>query len=312
MTILDEILIASKEVDEKFLSFSLDALKDYESIISVPIKHPRAQFVKTYVYKTGTTSNFIESGDLILIDKNISLNPTKDNQIICLEAIENNLKEISHLNSIIKALPACERIVGIGGGLVLNSVGYIAESLQKDLVYFPTSITAAADSVVGGKVRVNKIEDGKFYKHFHKTFYEPNVVCLDWSYFETLDDIQLTVGLAEIIKHGLYQSEGLTHYLLSEEFNPIKNKPSLLKAILWTVELKKKALDIDPEESADGSYFILRAGHDISDKIEEESGLTIPHTEAVLTGMYRDLKESDKFQILNKLYSKFGLNGFMY
>ena len=312
MSILNEIIKASEIIDREFHNISQEELDEFELKIPVPKDHTRAKTLQEYSYKTEKVANVVRDDDLVLVDEHIQIDLDRNCACISLRAIENQLKDISYLEEFVKSLPDSNRIVGVGGGLVLNAVGYIAESLEKDLVYFPTSITAAADSTVGGKVRANRIDKDNFHKHFHKTFYEPNFVCVDWDFFTTLNDKQITVGLAEIIKHGLYQSDELSKYLLSSEFNPIEDTYSLKKAILWTVNLKKVALDIDPEESPSGSYYILRGGHDISDQIEEQSGLTIPHTEAVLTGMYRDLRDTDKIKILEEIYAKFNLEEFKY
>ncbi|MBI4836312.1 MAG: hypothetical protein HY817_03550 [Candidatus Abawacabacteria bacterium] len=161
-----------------------------------------------------------------------------------------------------------------------------------------------SDSSLGGKVRANRVEVSKFEKHAYKSFYEPNEVIVDMRFLETLRHDQSSWGLAEIVKHAIYQSTSLLNYLLSDSFNP-KIPQSLLKAILWCADLKRVCLEVDPEESREGSYKILRAGHDVSDKIEEKSHFTVSHGEAVWKGMEIDLKtDPTQYMYFQKLQEK--------
>lgn len=176
------------------------------------------------------------------------------------------------------------------------------------MVYVPTSIIAMSDASMGGKIRLNTIEDGRFNKHAYKSFYEPSAVILDPQFLEYLNNEQIMVGLAEIIKHALYQSPRLTNYLLSDEFEPFHDRESLLRAILWTADLKRICLENDPEESKEGSYKILRAAHDISDKMEEQSQFTLSHGKAVEKAMVEDLRfEAEKSNLLARIYQKLGI-----
>jgi 3-dehydroquinate synthetase len=116
------------------------------------------------------------------------------------------------------------------------------------------------------------------------------------------------MGLAEIIKHAVYQSSSLADYLLSDSFEPFNDKQSLLRSILWTADLKRICLENDPEESKDGSYLILRAAHDISDRLEEESGFTLDHGEAVERAMLEDLKDDpERLSLLKSIYGKLNI-----
>jgi 3-dehydroquinate synthase len=165
-----------------------------------------------------------------------------------------------------------------------------------------------SDACIGGKVRLNDIQNGEYIKHAHKTFYEPSEIILDPRFLESLDDEQIRTGLGEIIKHALYQSPSLAEYLVTDSFNPFSDKQSLLRAILWTADLKRVCLEIDPEESKEGSYKILRAAHDLSDKLEEKSGFTLAHGKAVEKAMVEDLYSTkEKLSLLLGIYNKLGI-----
>lgn len=159
----------------------------------------------------------------------------------------------------------------------------------------------------GGKVRLNMIDKGRFFKHYYKSFYEPNQIILDSRFLDTLSEKQISTGLGEVIKHAIYQSQTLLDFLLSQDFDPYTNKKSLLKAILWTATLKAVCLKIDVEKNVNGSRKILRGGHELSDRIEEDTHFEIPHGLAVAMGIYRELElvKSNLLSLFVKFCDKF-------
>lgn len=311
MSIYEEIIAASLDVDKKWSG--KDTLDPADIRYPVPPGHFRYNTIHAYTLTTEPLSRFqFEAGDLILVDRAVKncLDAVDGHMTIeALDATESGLKEIHYLSRLLEKWKdgAFKRVIGIGGGIMLNISAYTAEQLRADLVLMPTTVIAMADASIGGKVRVNKIDGGAFTKHFYKTFYEPSRIIIDPAFLGSLSDDQIRMGLAETIKHALYQSEGLASYLLSDTFLPFVDRASLLKAILWTADLKRICLEKDPEESPEGSYKILRAAHGLSDKLEEESGLTISHGEAVLRAMRKDLQHSEKYSLLEKLYKKCGI-----
>ncbi|MEN9852273.1 MAG: hypothetical protein RI996_216, partial [Candidatus Parcubacteria bacterium] len=246
--------------------------------------------------------------DLIIVDNNLDIKRFKNlkGNLITIDAKECGIKTLLEINKLLENLKTSKRVVAVGGGLIINISAYIAEKFKSDFISFPTTPLAMSDASIGGKVRVNDItSDGAHIKHAHKSFYEPNDIFIDKSFLETLSNEQIKISLAEIIKHGVYQSNDLLDFLLSEEFNPYLNKESLLKAILWTADLKRICLEIDPHDntSINGSNLILRAAHDISDKIEEEKQFKIDHGEAVLRAMLID-PNNKQMDLMIKLYKK--------
>jgi len=307
----EEIITASSDVDKKWAKGEISSQVDIRYPVSPG--HPRYSTIQSYALAVESLLHFrFEKGDLVLVDRAVAAHVhIKDEQTIVevLDATESGLKEVHYFSKLLEKWSgdAFKRIVGIGGGIMLNISAYTAECLKTDLVLVPTTVIAMADASIGGKVRINKIEGGVFIKHFYKAFYEPSRIIIDPAFLGSLSDDQIRIGLAETIKHALYQSKDLAQYLLSDAFRPLTDRASLLRAIIWTADLKRICLERDPEESPEGSYKILRAAHDLSDKLEEESGLTISHGEAVLRAMRKDLQHSEKYSLLEKLYEKCGI-----
>ncbi|HYF97658.1 MAG TPA: hypothetical protein VD770_01605, partial [Coxiellaceae bacterium] len=142
-----------------------------------------------------------------------------------------------------------------------------------------------------------------------KDFYEPNQIIIDATFLESLSPEQIKIGLGEIIKHGVFQSESLLKFIGSATFDPVNSRRSLLKAILWTAALKRICLEIDPEETPEGSEIILRGAHKHSDMLEESSKFSLPHGLAVAIALYSEVKDKypNQFSAVDAIYDKFEL-----
>ncbi|HPS21244.1 MAG TPA: hypothetical protein PLO44_00320 [Candidatus Paceibacterota bacterium] len=311
----EDLLFKIKEKSSEIDWADTDIKKPLSINFPVPVLHARYPKIQQYLLSVAQLSNyhFLEN-DLIICDIEIKKHLTKNiadlPNIIFLEAAENKTKILSEANILVKQVTGknYKRILAIGGGIIANIASYIAEKLEVDIVHVPTTVLSMSDASIGGKVRVNDIQGNTFIKHAYKTFYEPSEIVLDPLFLTYLSDEQIRIGLAEIIKHALYQSPLLAEYLLSDAFQPFTDRLSLLRAILWVADLKRICLEIDPEETKNGSYKILRAAHDISDKLEERSGFTLPHGKAVEKAMVEDLySNKGKSEQLARIYQKLGI-----
>ncbi len=292
------ILEQSGTVDRRFERISDDELYSFKLKFEVPKFHPRYEEIKAYVLQVTSlgSGNFI-GNQLIVVDRGIertfvgSIIPRENS--LFENANEETFKEWNWVNAYLAENHVKERygareVMAVGGGLTLNVAAYIAELLGTSLTLVPTTVIGMADGS-GGKVRLNLIDYGRRIKHYYKSYFEPNGILIDPRFLDTLSERQVSIGLGEIVKHGLYQSGKLMDYLVSSDFDPNRNRKSLLKAILWAAALKEVCLRIDVEENANGSRTILRGGHEFSDRIEEDSRFSIPHGFAVAMGIYKEL-----------------------
>lgn len=303
MKLYDEILEKSTDVDNIFLEGTTDKV-----IFTVPSFHPRAD-VKEYplqvmdLEEVKTKATFIVDSYVVKIPfvkkyfESNNINP------IVLDAIEDKVKTKEFMDQIqIQA----KKIVVIGGGLIMNVGAYLAERAQADLILIPTTVLAMADSS-GGKVRVNHKRDGRAYKHFYKSFYEPNAMYIDPRFLSVLPKKQIQIGLVEVIKHAIFQSPALYDYLFETGKELFEDKEKLLKAVMWSAYLKKICMLVDVEENENGSRRILRGGHDFSDRIEEDEMFLIPHGIAVAIGIIQQLEMEEDNILLNKATKLFDL-----
>lgn len=322
MQLYQEILDKSKTVDDTFSKIRPDDIDKIKITFHVPKFHPRSNGISSYNYSnlrldelTSQAVYRLTKNHVFIIDENVSKQffikeIIKKLQIkpIILKSIEGKVKTKEYLDTIIKkhGLDSETKftLVVIGGGLLVNIGAYIAERCESNLILFPTTVLSMADSA-GGKVRVNFVSDNRAYKHFYKSFYEPNAMFFDERFLEFLGEKQKRIGLVEIIKHSLFQSPKLYDYLFQNGEKLFAESSALKKAILWSVNLKKVCLDVDVEENENGSRRILRGGHDFSDRIEEDLKLEIPHGIAVAIGIIKQLEMEHEKEFLDKVKKLF-------
>ncbi|MBB6328892.1 3-dehydroquinate synthase [Algoriphagus iocasae] len=177
-------------------------------------------------------------------------------------------------------------IVAIGGGAVLDMVGFAAAVSHRGirLVRIPTTVLSQNDSAVGVKNGINFF--GK--KNYLGTFAPPFAVLNDFNFLKTLDDRDWRSGISEAIKVALIKDLDFFEWieknataLASREMEPMQE---------LIVKCAQMHLDHiagkDPFEM--GSSRPLDFGHWAAHKMEHLSKYEIRHGEAVAMGIALD------------------------
>ncbi len=197
-------------------------------------------------------------------------------------------KNLDTLNTIFTALLEQRfnrdcTLVALGGGVVGDITGFAAASYQRGVAFLqiPTTLLAQVDSSVGGKTGVNH----PLGKNMIGAFHQPGCVVIDTDTLDTLDDRQLSAGLAEVIKYGLIRDAGFFDWL---EANMAalraRDKQALAYAIEHSCSIKAEIVAADERES--GQRALLNLGHTFGHAIETGTGYgNWLHGEAVATGM---------------------------
>jgi len=122
-------------------------------------------------------------------------------------------------------------LVALGGGVVGDMVGFAAASYQRgvDFIQIPTTLLAQVDSSVGGKTGVNH----PLGKNMIGAFHQPQLVLADTDTLNTLDDRQLSAGLAEVIKYGLIEDRAFFDWL---EINMPRLLERDTEALVYAIE----------------------------------------------------------------------------
>mmetsp|Transcript_3229 Transcript_3229/g.9852 ORF Transcript_3229/g.9852 Transcript_3229/m.9852 type:complete len:433 (-) Transcript_3229:233-1531(-) len=114
-----------------------------------------------------------------------------------------------------------EPIVAVGGGVVLDIVGFTASLYRRGVPYIrvPTTLLAIVDASVGVKTGVDYVskKHGPL-KNRMGAFYAPCAAFLDKSFIATQDERNIVNGLCEIMKLALVRSREL--FQLLEDHGP--------------------------------------------------------------------------------------------
>ncbi|MEQ1484075.1 3-dehydroquinate synthase [Methyloglobulus sp.] len=196
-------------------------------------------------------------------------------------------KSLNVLNQIFDTLLANKfgrsaTLVALGGGVIGDMGGFAAACYQRGIpfIQIPTTLLAQVDSSVGGKTGVNH----PLGKNMIGAFYQPQCVIADTNVFDTLDDRQLSAGLAEVIKYGLIRDTEFFGWLED-------NMDALLardkKALSYAIERSciNKAEVVAEDETESGVRATLNLGHTFGHAIETGMGYgEYLHGEAVAIG----------------------------
>ena len=173
-------------------------------------------------------------------------------------------------------------LIALGGGVIGDMGGFAAACYQRGIRFLqiPTTLLAQVDSSVGGKTGVNH----PLGKNMIGAFYQPHCVLADSDVLDTLDDRQLSAGLAEVIKYGLIRD--LEFFIWLEQNIAAllaRDKPALDYAILRSCQ--NKAEIVAEDETETGVRATLNLGHTFGHAIETGCGYgTYLHGEAVAIG----------------------------
>lgn len=117
--------------------------------------------------------------------------------------LESLLREVEEFGLLRRSEP----ILAIGGGVLLDIVGFAASIYRRGVPYIrvPTTLLALIDASVGAKTAIN---------HFDRrnrlgSYYPPEVAYLDRKFIESQSQREISNGLAEIFKLALIKDEEL-------------------------------------------------------------------------------------------------------
>lgn len=177
-------------------------------------------------------------------------------------------------------------LINLGGGMVTDLGGFVASTFKRGLSFInvPTTLLAMVDASVGGKTGFNfgglKNEIG--------VFNNANCVILDTNFLKTMDTENLCSGYAEMLKHGLIDTEAMWAQLVSFDIERPDWK-KLQTMVTASVAVKERIVLSDPTEK--GLRKALNFGHTFGHAFEALSLTRKPvlHGYAVAYGMVCEL-----------------------
>ena len=135
----------------------------------------------------------------------------------CLVECTEERKDMDSLIQVLKhmedfgLLRRSEPVIAVGGGVLLDIVGFASSVYRRGVPYIrvPTTLLALVDATVGAKTGIN---------HFSRrnrmgSYYPPIVSYLDKTFVRTQSQREISNGLAEIFKLALIKDAELFHLL---------------------------------------------------------------------------------------------------
>lgn len=193
-------------------------------------------------------------------------------------------------------------MIAFGGGVIGDLTGFVASTFHRGtkLIQFPTTIIGQVDSSIGGKVVVNFNEIKNVIGHF----YQPDMVLIDPVLLNTLDEIQIINGLAEIVKYGIIFDKEILKVLDSnivgladKRLFELIRSSSFIDLVYECCKIKSKVIEKDEFDT--GYRNLLNFGHTVGHAIEKVSKLeNINHGMAVAMGMVVAIDISESLGIL--------------
>ena len=171
-------------------------------------------------------------------------------------------------------------LVGVGGGVITDLVGYTAAVYMRGIRFgfVPTTLLAMVDASIGGK---NGVDVG-VYKNLAGTIRQPSFLLYDVSMLSTLPQAEWQNGFAEIIKHAAILDAALFATLEKRTLQYFqKNTKALHALITRNARLKIKVVQQDEHEQRHRK--LLNFGHTLGHALENQYELS--HGQAIALGM---------------------------
>lgn len=199
-------------------------------------------------------------------------------------------------------------IIALGGGVVGDMAGFAAATYMRGVRFIqcPTTVLAMVDASVGGKTGVD-LPQGK---NLIGSFKQPYAIIADLATLGTLPAVELSAGMAEVVKSGLIASPSLLEELSgmfqnrrtneTKQSDIVDGRPrsvtknwpkngsyltmvDLQLLIVESILIKRDIVEVDPFES--GYRKVLNLGHTFAHAIEQVSNYQVRHGQAVAIGL---------------------------
>jgi len=202
------------------------------------------------------------------------------------EMISSLLKKFSEL-----AIDRHSFVIAIGGGAVLDAVGYAAAIFHRGVrhIRFPTTVLSQDDSGVGVKNAVNSLG----LKNLVGTFAPPWAIINDSAFIDCLPAREKRAGMAEAVKVALIRDGNFFRWIESNTAALARfSRPHLEHLIKDCAELHMRQIRLGGDPFESGSARPLDFGHWSAHKLEHLTRNEVNHGEAVAIGIALDTRYS--------------------
>ena len=182
-------------------------------------------------------------------------------------------------------------VIAIGGGAVLDAVGYAAAIFHRGVrhIRFPTTVLSQDDSGVGVKNAVNSLG----LKNLIGTFAPPWAIINDSVFIDCLPPREKRAGMAEAVKVALIRDGNFFRWIESNTAALAQfSRPHLDHLIKDCAELHMRQIRLGGDPFEAGSARPLDFGHWSAHKLEHLTQNEVNHGEAVAIGIALDTRYS--------------------
>lgn len=217
-------------------------------------------------------------------------------------------EENKNLNTVIDIYSAMQKcgikrkdlLVALGGGVTGDISGFAAATYLRGIKYvqIPTTLLAQVDSSIGGKTGV----DLPFGKNLVGAFHQPEKVIIDTDTLKSLPEIQISCGMAEVIKSAFIRDDAFIEFI--ENSADFRNDAE--EFVIRSINIKKEVVEADEFEKYE--RMMLNFGHTFGHAIEKLMNFKgITHGQAVAIGMCMIVRDQSVKKRLVSILEKYGL-----
>lgn len=205
------------------------------------------------------------------------------------ESAKNDLSRVAAIMRRLLQWRLCRHsfVIVIGGGAVLDTVGFAASLVHRGLrlIRFPTTVLAQGDSGVGVKTAVN-FGAGK---NLVGTFAPPFAVINDEAFLDTLSDADWRGGVAEAFKVSIIKDAAFFRWLCANAARLRRRDPAAMRRLIRrSAELHLDHIRTSGDPFEFGRARPLDFGHWSAHKLESMSRYRVGHGQAVAIGLALD------------------------
>ncbi len=170
-------------------------------------------------------------------------------------------------------------LIAFGGGVIGDLTGFVASTFMRAIrfIQIPTTLLAQTDSSIGNKNAINF----NGVKNIIGTFYKPEFIYINTSFLKTLPPLEISNGMAEIIKYSLLDKD-FFNYLI-EQKNIFKDEKIFMRVLKKSVRIKLNIVKKDKLEK--NTRRFLNLGHTLAHALESVSDFSLGHGQAVSLGI---------------------------
>lgn len=206
------------------------------------------------------------------------------------EEIKNSLDILDTVGSLSARLGLDRQsyVVIVGGGAVLDAVGFAAATVHRGLrqIRVPTTVLSQGDSGVGVKNGINRFG----IKNYYGAFAPPWAVMIDTDFLKTLDLRDWISGIAEAFKVGIIKDQAFLDYLEENaERLASRDEEAMNHIIRRSAQLHLDHIRLGGDAFEKESSRPLDFGHWAAHRLEDMTNYGLRHGEAVAIGIAMDM-----------------------